>query len=176
MSLTSFQTHLPTLKRVTASCGYCLALLLTRATEARLAIMPCQVKLAGKPSLTCQHDTLLQDQSTKLLHMLLSGSQSAVCFDTQGKHPASFFVFCPLHASRDFLSDQEHAASAKRSCIFTCDLDFYVHATSSSSSSQVMRQNVECFQTASLFNLTGYKVLFMSCGCCFCLSSFLRTC
>lgn len=134
-------------------------------------------RLTEKPAVSCQQDTLLQDQSTALLHMLLSGSQSAVCFDTQGKHPASCFVFCTFYASRDVLSLQENDASAKRSCIFTCDLDFYVHATSSSSSSQGMRQlNVECFQTAYLFNFYGYKVLSMSCSCCFCLSSSLCTC
>ncbi|DBB18346.1 TPA: hypothetical protein ACH3X3_000002 [Trebouxia sp. C0006] len=41
-------------------------------------------RVIDKPALICQHDMLLQDQSTKLLHMLLSGTQSAVCFDTQG--------------------------------------------------------------------------------------------
>ncbi len=89
-------------------------------------------RMKEKPAVTCQQD-LLQHQSTALMHMLLSGSQSAVCFDTQGKHPA--FSFCTSQAMGSILSNQEHAASAKRSCIFTCDLDFHVHATTSSSSS-----------------------------------------
>ncbi len=50
-------------------------------------------RVIDKPALICQHDMLLQDQSTKLLHMLLSGTQSAVCFDTQGSFPARFFLF-----------------------------------------------------------------------------------
>ena len=53
--------------------------------------LPCQAgRMTEKPAVTCQQDMLLQDQSTALMHMLLSGSQSAVCFDTQGNCPASF--------------------------------------------------------------------------------------
>ncbi|KAA6418852.1 MAG: DNA polymerase I [Trebouxia sp. A1-2] len=41
-------------------------------------------RMTKKPALTCEHDMLLQHQGTVLLHTLLSGSQSAVCFDIQG--------------------------------------------------------------------------------------------
>ncbi len=75
-------------------------------------------RMTEKPAVSCQHDMLLQHQSTTLMHMLLSGSQSAVCFDTQGNHPASF-VFRTLPALRDVLSKH------RQLCI--CQMIMHLH-------------------------------------------------